>query len=128
MTYKTRLPLLMFMDVLIILLSVYLAIVITYPTSVPYDTQTLLIITSVLLFFHFLFAFIFNIYNKVWAYASVGELRTIVFTVSLTVLSATIVQFFLNDYMIYLRGLVVTLLFYILFVCCLRFFWCFLLD
>jgi len=123
MTYKTRLPLLMLMDVLIILLSVYLAIVITYPTSVPYDTQTLLIITSVLLFFHFLFAFIFNIYNKVWAYASVGELRSIVFTVSLTVLSATIVQFFLNDYTIYRRGLVVTWLFYIVLMGGSRFLW-----
>src|SRR5690625_5617799 len=101
----------MLLDVMIILTPVYLAVVITYPTSAPYDTQALTIITSVLLFFHFLFAFIFNIYNKVWAYARVGELRSIVFTVSLTVLSATIVQFFLNYYKIYLRGLVVTLLF-----------------
>src|SRR5690625_1488441 len=105
MTYKTRLPLLMLLDVMIILTAVYLAVVITYPTSIPYETQALTIITIVLLFFHFLYAFIFNIYNKVWAYASVGELRSIVFTVSLTVLSATVVQFFLTDYTIYRRCL-----------------------
>src|SRR5690625_7373190 len=121
MTYKTRLPLLMLLDVMIILTAVYLAVVITYPTSIPYETQALTIITIVLLFFHFLYAFIFNIYNKVWAYASVGELRSIVFTVSLTVLSATVVQFFLTDYTIYRRGLVVTCLFYIVFMCGSRF-------
>src|SRR5690625_7301244 len=111
----------MLLDVMIILTPVYLAVVITYPTSAPYDTQALTIITIVLLFFHFLYAFIFNIYNKVWAYASVGELRSIVFTVSLTVLSATIVQFFLNDYTIFRRRLVVTWFFYIVLMCCSRF-------
>src|SRR5699024_6840412 len=59
----------------------------------------------------------------VWAYASVGELRSIVFTVSLTVLSATVVQFFLTDYTIYRRGLVVTWLFYIVFMGGSRFLW-----
>src|SRR5699024_6174110 len=65
----------------------------------------------------------FNIYNKVWAYASVGELRSIVFTVSLTVLSARVVQFFLTDYTIYRRGLVVTWLFYIVLMVGSRFLW-----
>src|SRR5690625_3530963 len=123
MTYKTRLPLLMLLDVMIILTAVYLAVVITYPTSISFDTLSLTIITIVLLFFYFLFAFIFNIYNKVWAYASVGELRSIVFTVSLTVLSATVVQFFLTDYTIYRRGLVVTWLFYIVLMGGSRFLW-----
>src|SRR5690625_7764822 len=123
MTYKTRLPLLMLLDVMIILTAVYLAVVITYPTSIPYETQALTIITIVLLFFHFLFAFIFNIYNKVWAYASVGELRSIVFTGSLTVLSATIVQYFLNEYMFYRRGVVFTWLFYIVLMGGSRFLW-----
>src|SRR5699024_11353591 len=98
-------------------------VVLTYPTSAPYDAQALTIITIVLLFFHFLYAFIFNIYNKVWAYARVGELRSIVFTVSLTVLSATVVQFFLTDYTIYRRGLVVTWLFYIVLMGGSRFLW-----
>src|SRR5690625_153633 len=123
MTYTTRLPLLMLLAVMLIITAVYLAVVITYPTSRPYDTQAFTIITIVLLFFHFLYAFIFNIYNKVCAYASVGELRSIVFTVSLTVLSATVVQFFLTDYTIFRRGLVVTWLFYIVLMGGSRFLW-----
>src|SRR5690625_2777460 len=123
MTYKIRLPLLMLLDVMIILIAVYLAVVITYPTSAPYDTQALIIITVVILFFHFLYAFIFTIYNIVWPYVSVGELRSIVFSVSLTVLSATVVQFFLTEYTIYRRGLVVTWLFYIVLMGGSRFLW-----
>src|SRR5699024_10935070 len=97
----------------IILIAIYLADVITYPTSAPYDTQALIFITVVLLFFHFLYAFIFNISNKLWAFVSVGEYRLVVFTVSLIVLLANVVIFFLTDYTILRRGLVVTWLFYI---------------
>src|SRR5699024_12444993 len=81
------------------------------------------IISIVLLFFLFLYTSIFSINNKVVAYASVRELRSIVFTVSLTVLSATVVQFFLTDYTIYRRGLVVTWLFYIVLMVGSRFLW-----
>src|SRR5699024_2838942 len=124
MTYRTRLPLLMLLDSIIILFAVYLAVVITYPTSVlPYDFSSLLLIAVVLLLFHHLYAFIFNIYNKLWSYASVGELRSIVITVTLTVASAIVVQFFTNDYTIYRRGMAVTWMLYIILMGGSRFVW-----
>src|SRR5699024_7552187 len=123
MTYRTRLPLLMLLDSIIVLFAVYLAVVITYPTSAPYDFSSLLLIAIVLLLFHHLYAFIFNIYNKLWSYASVGELRSIVLTVTLTVASAIVVQFLTNDYTIYRRGMAVTWMLYIILMGGSRFVW-----
>ena len=123
MTYKARLPLLMLLDSIIILFAVYLAVVITYPASVDYDFTLLAIIALTLLVFHHFYAFIFKIYNKMWAYASVGELQSIVFTVTLTVVSAAVVQFFLNDFVIYKRGFAVTWMLYIILLGGSRFIW-----
>lgn len=123
MTYKARLPLLMLLDSVIILFAVYLAVVITYPASIDYDFTLLTIIALTLLVFHHFYAFIFKIYNKMWAYASVGELQSIVFTVTLTVASAAVVQFFLNDFVIYKRGFAVTWMLYIILLGGSRFIW-----
>lgn len=123
MTYKARLPLLMLLDSIIILFAVYLAVVITYPASVDYDFTLLAIIALTLLVFHHFYAFVFKIYNKMWAYASVGELQSIVFTVTLTVVSAAVVQFFLNDFVIYKRGFAVTWMLYIILLGGSRFIW-----
>lgn len=124
MTYNARLPLLMALDSLIILLAVYLAVVITYPsTLLTYDFTMLTITAVVLLVFHHIYAFIFKIYNKLWAYASVGELRSIFYTVTLTIVSAGIVQFLINNFVIYKRGLVVTWMLYIILLGGSRFAW-----
>jgi len=122
-TYKARLPLLMLLDSIIILFAVYLAVVITYPASVDYDFSSLTIIAVILLVFHHFYAFIFKIYNKMWSYASVGELQSIVFTVTLTVASAALVQFFINDFVIYKRGFAVTWMLYIILLGGSRFIW-----
>lgn len=124
MTYKARLPLLMLLDSFIIIIAVYLAVVITYPaTLLTYDFTMITITAIALLLFHHLYAFIFRIYNKLWAYASVRELRSIVLTVTLTVVSAGIVQFFINDFTIYRRGLAVTWMLYIILLGGSRFVW-----
>src|SRR5699024_480578 len=113
----------MLLDSIIILFAVYLAVVITYPASVDYDFSSLTIIAVILLVFHHFYAFIFKIYNKMWSYASVGELQSIVFTVTLTVASAALVQFFINDFVIYKRGFAVTWMLYIILLGGSRFIW-----
>ncbi len=123
MTYKARLPLLMLLDSLLIFSAVYIAVLITYPASVPYDGAIITITAILLLFFHHIYAFLLKIYNKLWAYASVGELRSIVVVVSLTVVSAGFFQYLINDFTIYLRGLVATWMLYIIFLGGSRFIW-----
>ena len=58
-----------------------------------------------------------------WAYASVGELVAIVKAVTLTIISVAIVQFLINDFVIYRRALLVTWMLHIIFIGGSRFFW-----
>src|SRR5699024_12602394 len=113
----------MLLDSIIILFAVYLAVVITYPASVDYDFSSLTIIAVILLVFHHFYAFIFKIYNKMCSYSSVGELQSIVFIVTLTVASAALVQFFINDFFIYIRIFTVSSMLFSFLLCGSRFIW-----
>src|SRR5699024_6808149 len=57
------------------------------------------------------------------AYASVGELTAIVKSVTLTVVTAGIIQFFVNDFSVYKRALLVTWMMYIIVFGGSRFVW-----
>ncbi len=124
MTYKSRLALLILLDSVIVSIAIFIAFWLVYPYSAtPYD-HTVLIITAIsLLLFHHIYALIYNLYNKVWAYASVGELVAIVKAVSLTIISAAIVQLLINDFTIYRRAFLVTWMLHIIFIGGSRFFW-----
>src|SRR5699024_11278202 len=77
---------------------------------------------SVLLFRH-VCALIYSLYNKVWCYASVGELVAIVKAVSLTVISAGIIQLLVSNFVIYRRVLIVTWMLHIILIGGSRFVW-----
>ncbi len=113
----------MLLDSIIIMLSVYLAVIITYPANVNYDMTTLITLSVVLLLFHHLYAFAFNIYHKLLVYASVNELRSITLIVTLTIISGALVQFLINGYSVYFRGLAVTWMLYIILLGGSRFLW-----
>src|SRR5699024_4145511 len=59
----------------------------------------------------------------VWSYASVGELVAIVKAITLSVLSAGVVQLIMNDFKILRRALVVTWLLHIILIGGSRFVW-----
>ena len=124
MAYKSRLALLILLDSLIVSLAIFIAFWIVYPySSTPYDYLIIGITAASLLIFHHIYAFIYSLYNKVWAYASVGELVAIVKAVTLTVVSAGIIQFLVNDFVIYRRALVVTWMLHIILIGGSRFVW-----
>ncbi|WP_217586555.1 polysaccharide biosynthesis protein [Lentibacillus saliphilus] len=124
MTYRKRLFMLTALDSFIVLCAIFAASWIVYPSMpVGFATPVLIITSVALLVFHHIFALIYKLYNKVWAYASVGELLAIVKAVSLTVLSAGVVQFLVNDFSIYRRALIVTWLLHIIFIGGSRFVW-----
>src|SRR5690625_5283207 len=76
-----------------------------------------------LLLSHHLYAFLYKLYNKVWSYASVGELLAIAKAVTLTIISAAIIQLLINDFTIYRRALLVTWMLHILLIGGSRFAW-----
>src|SRR5690625_1835998 len=105
-------------------MAIFAAFWIVYPySSTPFNNTVILITAVALLLLHHVFALIYNLYNKMWAYASVGELVAIVKSVTLTIVSAGIIQFLINDFTIYRRALLVTWMLHIIFIGGSRFVW-----
>jgi len=124
MSYRTRVTLLMLMDSIIVSTAIFVAAWIVYPSSSQTIELDIIVITAIaLLIFHHLFSFIYKLYNKVWAYASVGELVAIVKAVTFSIVAAGVVQFFVNDFSLYRRALIVTWLLHIILIGGSRFIW-----
>lgn len=123
MSYKRRMLLLIVLDSFIVASAVYIASWIVYPSMEIFDMNALLISAVALLISHHVFAFVFKLYHKVWAYASISELVAIVKAVSLSILTTGFIQYFVNGFSIYRRGLFVTWLIHILFIGGSRFAW-----
>ncbi|RDW21460.1 hypothetical protein CWR48_03415 [Oceanobacillus arenosus] len=123
MSYRRRLTLLILLDSLIVSTAIFIASWIVYPQVDMLQTDALIISAVALLIFHHIFAFVYKLYNKVWAYASVGELVAIVKAVTLSIISAGIVQYLINGFSVYSRALLVTWLLHILLIGGSRFIW-----
>lgn len=125
MSYKLRLTLLVVMDSIIVSTAIFVAAWIVYPNMdiSVFNVPPLVISAASLLVFHHIFAIIFKLYNKVWSYASVGELITIVQAITLSVISAGIVQYLINDFTLFRRALLVTWMLHIILIGGSRFIW-----
>ncbi len=123
MGYKQRICLLILLDSLIVSTAIFIASWIVYPTH-SFGELDIMAITAIALFlFHHLFAFVYKLYHKVWAYASIGELMAIVKAITFTIVATGIVQFLANDFTIYRRALIVTWLLHIILIGGSRFVW-----
>src|SRR5690625_4340834 len=123
MTYRVRLALLVILDSIIVSTTVFLATWVVHPHLELYNTTIMGITAIAILLFHHFYAFIYKLYNKVWSYASVGELLAITCAVSLTIISAGIIQFLINDFSIYRRILFVTWMLHMILIGGSRFAW-----
>ncbi|SFD86886.1 NDP-sugar epimerase, includes UDP-GlcNAc-inverting 4,6-dehydratase FlaA1 and capsular polysaccharide biosynthesis protein EpsC [Lentibacillus persicus] len=123
MTYRTRLTLLVLLDSLIVSTAIFIAAWVVYPYTEVLSLDAITISAIALLIFHHIFAAVYKLYNKVWAYASVGELLAIVQAVTLSIIAAAIVQYLTNDFSVYSRALLVTWLLHIILIGGSRFAW-----
>ncbi|MFZ3577500.1 polysaccharide biosynthesis protein [Virgibacillus sp. DJP39] len=123
MTYHTRLSLLVIMDSIIVSTAIFIASWIVYPNIPDMAMLTLVISSLALLVFHHLFAILYHLYNKVWSYASVGELMAIVKAITFSIIAAGIVQYLVNDFAIFKRALLVTWMLHIILIGGSRFVW-----
>ncbi|KPH75927.1 nucleoside-diphosphate sugar epimerase/dehydratase [Oceanobacillus caeni] len=123
MSYRKRLCLLILLDSVIVSTAIFLASWIVYPTTNVLSVGPIVITAIALLIFHHIFAFIYKLYNKVWAYASVGELVAIVKAITFSIVATAVVQFLVNDFNIYKRALIVTWLLHIILIGGSRFVW-----
>ncbi len=123
MTYRKRMILLMTLDSLIVSTAIFIALWIVFPATKSIDITVFVWSSITLLLSHHIFAFIYKLYNKVWAYASVRELLSITKAVTLSILVTGVVQFLINDFVIYRRALIVTWMMHILLIGGSRFAW-----
>lgn len=124
MSYSKRLSLLVLLDTLIVATAIFVAAWIVYPAYPDILGSNAIIISAItLVIFHHVFAAVFKLYNKVWSYASVGELVAIAKAVTLSVASAGVVQLLLNDFTLLRRAMVVTWLLHIILIGGSRFVW-----
>ena len=115
MTMKKRVTLLFLLDSLIVLISIFLGYYILRPDMVIFTDDVILMSALTIQIAHHLFAWQFGLYRKVWSYASIGELKAIFLSVTLTIAVVMAVQFiFIND--INFRALFLTWMLNILFI------------
>jgi len=104
MSYRNRLLFLAGMDSLIVLFAIYFSYVPLHPSIEFFSNTQLVWSIAILLILHHFFASIFQLYNKAWEYASVGEIMSIVKAVTLSIAGVGIFQFVMG-YPVYGRAL-----------------------
>ncbi|CAG9606602.1 polysaccharide biosynthesis protein [Pseudoneobacillus rhizosphaerae] len=122
MSYRKRLTFMIGLDSVIVLTAIYLSYIPLHPSIENFGLQNLFISSLVLLVCHHLFASIFNIYNKAWEYASIGELVAIVKAITFSIFVTAIFQFAMG-YEIYGRALATTWMLHVLLIGGSRFSW-----
>ncbi|WP_117168482.1 polysaccharide biosynthesis protein [Paraliobacillus sediminis] len=123
MSYRKRMTFLIILDSIIVATAIFVASWLVYPSSDVWSMDTIIISSISLLFFHHLYAMLYKLYHKVWSYASVGELISIVKAITLSIVSTAIIQLLTNDFTIYRRAFVITWMLHIIFIGGSRFFW-----
>ncbi|QFY72022.1 hypothetical protein CEQ83_05680 [Priestia megaterium] len=122
MNYKKRLSLLMLLDSMIVLGSVYASYFILHPYFQIFTAKTLLVSSVSLFVAHHVLANIFHLYKKAWEYASVGELWAIFKSVTLSIIITALIQLgFFQD--IYFRTLFIAWVLHILLIGGSRYVW-----
>jgi FlaA1/EpsC-like NDP-sugar epimerase len=110
------------LDSVIVLTAIYLSYIPLHPSIENFGLQNLFISSLILLVCHHLFASIFNLYNKAWEYASIGELVAIVKAITFSIFVTAIFQFAMG-YEIYGRALATTWMLHVLLIGGSRFSW-----
>ena len=120
--YNKRVPLLMLLDSIIVLVAIFIGYFLLNPYMEIYTMPFLWVSSVTLLFSHHLFATIYRLYQKVWEYASVGELLAIVKAVTFSIITTAIVQAIVFQN-IYIQVLVITWMMHMILIGGSRFSW-----
>ncbi|WP_244157117.1 polysaccharide biosynthesis protein [Halobacillus aidingensis] len=119
--YKKRLLLLILIDSFIVFFSVYMSHFFLNPYVAVFD-NVMIVLSATLLISHHLFSSITGMYKKKWRYASTEELIGIIGVVTLSILTAVIVQWVAFG-SVYERALTITWMLHILLIGGVRFAW-----
>jgi FlaA1/EpsC-like NDP-sugar epimerase len=114
--------LLILLDSFIVVTAINLGFYTLYPYVNFYNSKTLFILSFVLLGSHHLFAVKYNLYQKAWEYAGIGEMLTIIRIVTFSIFTAGIIQYVIHEN-VYVRVLGITWMLHIILIGGSRFSW-----
>lgn len=115
MNYQMRYLLFFVIDSCIILSAIYMSYWLLHPTINGYSDKVILISAVTLLVSHHIAAYFFHLYDRMWSVASVRELLTITYAVTISVVTASGMQYFIkND--VYFRVMAITWMLHIIMI------------
>lgn len=121
MNYAKRLVLLMGVDTLVVMCSIFMSSYLLYNDD--YISSGIVITSSLILIIsHHIFAYMFKLYKKVWQYASVNELTEIFKAVTGSIFITALFQIVIFS-SLFTRTLIVTWMLHILLLGASRFVW-----
>lgn len=107
MTIKKRYLLLFTIDSLILLSSIFLCFLFLYPYESVFSNEILLISMTTLFIGYHSFAWHYGLYKKMWIYASIEELKSVVKAVTFTLFVTMVMQLAYSGHL-YTRTLMLT--------------------
>lgn len=115
MSAKRRMTLLIVLDSFIVLSAIYIGYFILYPYHNVFTNKVLFLSVITIQFAHHFFAWRYGLYRKAWSYASIGELRSIFKSVTLSIAFVMLIQFAVTQN-IYFRVLCLTWMIHMLLI------------
>ncbi|WP_445677978.1 polysaccharide biosynthesis protein [Psychrobacillus sp. FSL K6-1415] len=113
MGYRLRLFAFFILDSFIVVTSIFLGFLIMNPGGQFYAIPTLILSAVTLLVSHHVAAYFFHLYDRIWSVASVNELLTIVYSVTISIGAASIIQYIVHSE-IFFRVMAVTWMIHII--------------
>lgn len=115
MSYQMRYMLFFIIDSCIVISAIFMSYWLLHPFINIYADKMIVLSAVTLLVSHHIAAYFFHLYDRMWSVASVRELLTISYAVTISVATASCIQFIIkND--IYFRVMAVTWLLHIIMI------------
>ena len=121
MNYKFRMISLLIIDSIVVLISIFLAHFFLNPFNPTIDWM-LGLSSIILLISHHLLCLYFHLYQRIWKYANIDELMSLCKVIILSVFITAMSQLIIFKTM-YERGLFLTLILHLVFLCGIRMLW-----
>ncbi|TQR21225.1 polysaccharide biosynthesis protein [Psychrobacillus vulpis] len=113
MGYRLRITTFVVLDSIIVISAIFFSYFLLHPTLAVYSLPTLILSAITLLISHHIAAYYFHLYDRIWSVASVSELLTIVYSVTISIGTASLMQYAVQKD-VYFRVMAVTWMLHII--------------
>lgn len=115
MSYRIRYMLFFIIDSSIVLSAIFMSYWVVHPSVNIFFDKVIVLSAVTLLISHHIAAYFFHLYNRIWSVASVRELLTIGYAVTISVATASFIQYLIKGD-IYVRIMAVTWMLHIIMI------------